>query len=1196
MNQAAGHLTDAQIRDYVEDSTTVPEPQKPLEAHLADCESCLHRLLDAERIHLGLLEGDGMKRTPYPGCPAEETLQELAAGICPPDSAESATEHAAHCNYCGPLLGKYMREFSEELETEDAAILKQLESSKPKWQKKFVERMFPPAPRPWFGFWPRMATAVAGVAGAAWLALPLILPNDLSQAQRLVASAYGERRTTEMRLTSAPHASFQPVPVVKGSADGNDLESVPTPLVEAEAMLKKNNKSGELNPQWLQIQGRIDLLQGTARSVEQAIEAFEKALAKDPNNMGLKVDLATAYFEKEMRADRDRPVLVKTIELLTDVVKNSKPDDNQLRATALFDLAITYEKSGMIPNLAAPTWKQYLQEDPTSDWAKEARKHLEVLEKAMPPPKQQGYAKPSYFLAHSSDGGVLEALEEYQDIALRSWLATAVEDRSSEAARAVSKLAELLRQRHSDPWLQDFLSHSTPADLAATKMLSTAFTYDLNDLHHQAIRESQKAADIFARHNNLPGELRARYQEVYGLQRSLVGDDCLERVSELWARVFKTGYHWLQAQLALEKATCANLTLDFDTAAATVDMSRNIARQFRFPELALRVAGFDAGIQKQQENYDEAWKKAVGGLGIYWRGKCTGNDGSPLRVNTGGCAYSWERVYQFYSVMQQCARKMALPHASEALLLTGISIIENNAPDDVSLRGMLYLRLANILSRQGETKLAESEANKAESLLQESPSQESTAHIYAALTRIELAEFELNGGNGELALSKIDPLRTLLANQDDFVKLDFYTVEGDIYTQLKRFDEAVAAYRSGIQVAESSLNREQDGARLNWISATGKTYRGLTRTLLDMGKTTEALSVWEWFLGRSLENENSGATNTGASATSNKFAYPPLPPALEPHLVYASFEDGLQVWIVRGAIINGKWIPVRREELRKKVIEFAKECANPSQPLNQARTLYALLLQPIAEELPANGTIALELDETLWGLTFEALQNRDGRYFGEDRSVVYSPGLLAETVLRRPRPLTGREPMLLIDASEAIEAAPLPGHSEEVSAVKRTFANTRTLGPSVITAHEVSEALSQSSEFHFSGHGKQDGTGTALVIGSHLSLEARDFTPVRLKRLQLAVLSACSSGSAKKGSFDQSNLVRSFLSGGVPTVIASRWDVDSRSASRFMQTFYGQLRRNEPASQALQYAQAEMRSEKSHPYYWAAFTLTGRAN
>lgn len=416
MNQATDHLTNAQIENYVSQDGTAQNPDAQrlqLEAHLADCESCLGRVLDAERIRLGLLEGDRMRETPYPGCPAEEALQELAAGIGPSEMVEATTEHAAHCDFCGPLLARYMREFSDSLEAEDTALLAQLESSKPGWQKKFV-RKYVVADKPkqgwslFAGFWPKLATAAVAAVAVAFGLYGFLRHDDLSQAQKLVASAYGERRTIEMRLPSVPHADFNPVPVVKGPADGGDWKSAPASLVEAEVLLKQKNTSGELNPQWLQVEGRIDLLQGSSRSIDEAVDAFEKALARNPNNLGLKVDLATAYFEKEMRADHDRPVLVKTIDLLNDVLQNSQPDAS-LRAAALFDLAIAYEKTEL-RNLAVITWEQYLQVDESSDWAREAGRHLDSLKKDMPPPKQQGYAEPTYFLQHSDSTQIQEDL------------------------------------------------------------------------------------------------------------------------------------------------------------------------------------------------------------------------------------------------------------------------------------------------------------------------------------------------------------------------------------------------------------------------------------------------------------------------------------------------------------------------------------------------------------------------------------------------------------------------------------------------------------------------------------------------------------------------------------------------------------------------------------------------------------------
>src|SRR5262249_35805348 len=146
-------------------------------------------------------------------------------------------------------------------------------------------------------------------------------------------------------------------------------------------------------------------------------------------------------------------------------------------------------------------------------------------------------------------------------------------------------------------------------------------------------------------------------------------------------------------------------------------------------------------------------------------------------------------------------------------------------------------------------------------------------------------------------------------------------------------------------------------------------------------------------------------------------SYSLLPSASDPHLVYASFEDGLQVWLVNGSQIHGKWVPVKQDDLRRQVNGFGKQCADPTLSPDKAQALSPLVLQRVIETRPPPGRVAVELDEPLWGLTFEALRDGDGLYFADHHTVVYSPGLLAEATLRQPKPLRLQDPMLLVDAS-----------------------------------------------------------------------------------------------------------------------------------------------------------------------------------
>jgi CHAT domain-containing protein len=117
-----------------------------------------------------------------------------------------------------------------------------------------------------------------------------------------------------------------------------------------------------------------------------------------------------------------------------------------------------------------------------------------------------------------------------------------------------------------------------------------------------------------------------------------------------------------------------------------------------------------------------------------------------------------------------------------------------------------------------------------------------------------------------------------------------------------------------------------------------------------------------------------------------------------------------------------------------------------------------------------------------------------------------------------------------------------------------------------------------------------------LAVNSSTLMKAEAFPPDSLSQMRLVVLSACASGATQNGLMDANNFVRAFLLAGVPNVIASGWNVDSKTTARFMQNFYEGLGRGESAARALDDARKAVRSVKPHPYYWAAFSLTGRAS
>lgn len=97
----------------------------------------------------------------------------------------------------------------------------------------------------------------------------------------------------------------------------------------------------------------------------------------------------------------------------------------------------------------------------------------------------------------------------------------------------------------------------------------------------------------------------------------------------------------------------------------------------------------------------------------------------------------------------------------------------------------------------------------------------------------------------------------------------------------------------------------------------------------------------------------------------------------------------------------------------------------------------------------------------------------------------------------------------------------------------------------------------------------------------------------------LAVLSACNTanGELKKGD-GVLNMSRAFTYAGVPSTVASLWEVPDKETSEIMVSFYNYLKAGKTKNEALQLAKLDYLNTTSdsdlhHPYFWAGFTLNG---
>ncbi len=265
-----------------------------------------------------------------------------------------------------------------------------------------------------------------------------------------------------------------------------------------------------------------------------------------------------------------------------------------------------------------------------------------------------------------------------------------------------------------------------------------------------------------------------------------------------------------------------------------------------------------------------------------------------------------------------------------------------------------------------------------------------------------------------------------------------------------------------------------------------------------------------------------------------------------------------------------------------------------------ARALYARLWQPL-EKMITTRNIIVVAHGALHYLPFAALQDAEGKFLLDRYSLRFLP---SASVLKFLRPvLQNKDARLLALGNPDLDDPKLDlAFAEgEAKLVASLYPSSRVLLRRDASESNFKKAGGVFSRIHFASHGKFQ-ADEPLKSGLYLAKDADNDGILTVGELysmnleaDLVTLSACETGLGKIASGDDVvGLARGFLYAGSRSIVASLWSVDDKATATLMQAFYANLA-SMNKREALRQAQIKAREAFPHPFFWAAFQLTGRA-
>ncbi|HEX8846798.1 MAG TPA: CHAT domain-containing protein [Pyrinomonadaceae bacterium] len=981
------------------------------------------------------------------------------------------------------------------------------------------------------------------------------------------------------------------------------------------------------------------------RQFDKAIDQFEAALKLDSQRAQVHSDLGAALFEKgkAYRSEQEHGKEIEEFARSLDHFNTALKLDSSL-LEALFNRALLYREMRLLDQ-AESDWRQYLERDPDSKWASEARQQLLELEKRRTQVSRDKEKFLRDFLSayeRGDDGVAWEVirrnytsagntitntlLDSYLDMEAKG------ESRTSDNnLQALAYVGQLELQRANDTYtshLARFYSGTNPRQRKALAhargQMRKGYELFLRANVTDALNYYAQAKQTFDESGAECEAIFAEYRmgHCYVLQPNLKRSD--EIFTKLRSASERSNYRWLLNQSLYRTASIRFASNEYSE---SIDYARRALKQSE--QMGDTIGILNALVllsdqyrtlndERQAQNFlnsaltlmSEEGAEPIQGWGIF-----TSIALNLKSRNLYSAALEYQKEALRLALAMEPERPLIISRSYDYLGLIYGSLknydvaLSNIAlafeagrklasePSGMEMMANSSLHAGDVYRQAGDYPKAVESYERSIRLYEELdypyftyPARKGKLLSYIAMGNDPAAEEEIR-----TVLRLFEQYRSKLTRESQ--RNTFFDVEQSIYD-------------SAIDFAQSRKRNEQLAFEYSELSR--------ARSLLDAIRRS----------AQAAEREDS--TEVHLPSTSTPLTLSDIQqrmPEQAQIVQYAVLEDKLLIWVVTQANILTREVPLGSVELSEQVRGYLRIVNRPSAATDaeverSAKELYRVLIKPIEPLLDKTKLLCIVPDKLLHFLPFGALvSDLTKRYLVEDFRLELSPSstIFVDSSEQASQKIGRAEERLLsvgdpsFDRNAFSSLQRLPSAGREAEEVAAFYKSPRLLLRDDARERTVKSEIVKSNVAHFALHYLMDESSnlfSKMVLAAGRDKDARDkendgvwqiheIYKMRLPQTRLVVLSACQTGIEQHYRGEGAvSIARPFIAAGVPIVVASLWPVDSQSTEKLMVSFHRHRTQGHRSTvEALKLAQLELLggedSRYRHPYYWAAFTAIG---